>query len=259
MAEDTLTLALNGDVLFTQFADTMQHLNRLIVTLTDDIAGKKTAISWTLDSLAFGSCVATARGAPQEQDDPQSVRRVVGAYTQIGRALKNDEPIPYSRTAVREAQSIKKVLTGEHGVDSIQFETAEETTSIVRAGVNVLPLPAYISAYGAVEGRVQTLTTRRGLRFVLYDALFDRPVSCYLDEGQQDRMRDIWGRRAIIEGWVSRDPVSGRPVAIRRISNNITVLADVVPGQYEQARGILASSQSETSAEDRIRLVRDAW
>lgn len=58
------------------------------------------------------------------------------------------------------------------------------------------PRPNYISAYSAIEGVVQTLTSRRGLRFTLFDSLHDQAVSCYLEDGQEELMRGVWGRRA---------------------------------------------------------------
>ena len=45
--------------------------------------------------------------------------------------------------------------------------------------------------YGAIEGRVQSLSQRKGLRFTLYYQEFDRAVSCYLSEGQEERMRVV--------------------------------------------------------------------
>jgi len=121
-----------------------------------------------------------------------------------------------------------------------------------------LPRTTYLGAYGAVEGRVQTVTSRRGLRFTLYDSLYDHAVSCYLGEKQEELMRGVWGRRAVVEGWISRDPISGRPVAIRRIFN-VTVLPDVAPGSYEKARGALPYDPADVAPEERVRQVRDAW
>jgi hypothetical protein len=111
-------------------------------------------------------------------------------------------------------------------------------------------------AYGAVEGRIQTLTSRGGLRFTLYDSLHDKAVSCYLAEDLEDIMRDAWGRRAIIEGRVSRDAKSGRPLAVRGITT-LQVLPEIAPEKYRDLRGI-ARSTSGLSVEEAIKRLRDA-
>ena len=69
-------------------------------------------------------------------------------------------------------------------------------------------------------------------------------------------IRGMWGHRAIVEGWVNRDPISGRPVAIRRVSA-IEPLPEVVPGNYLLARGILAPGLRDLRPEDVVRRLRD--
>ena len=114
-----------------------------------------------------------------------------------------------------------------------------------------------MSAYGAVEGRIETLTRRKGLRFTLYDTLNDKAVSCYLEEGHEVLMRGAWGRRAIVEGWVGRDPVTGRPLTIRRV-RHIEILSDAESGTYRRARGVVPVGADGLSAEDAVRRVRNS-
>jgi hypothetical protein len=110
---------------------------------------------------------------------------------------------------------------------------------------------------GAIEGRIQTLSNRKGLRFVVFDILNDRAVSCYLSEGQEDRMREIWGKRAIVEGEISREKETGRPLAIRHITD-IKVLEEIGRGGYLRARAIAPRKLGAPLAEVIIRQLRDA-
>jgi hypothetical protein len=114
-----------------------------------------------------------------------------------------------------------------------------------------------VSSYDVVEGRVETLTSRKALRFTLYETITGRAVSCYPGEGSEEQMRDIWGRRTLIDGWVSRDPLTGFPVAVRKI-NSINVLPEVPTGYYRNARGASPRLDGEPLAETVIRLMRDA-
>ncbi len=112
-------------------------------------------------------------------------------------------------------------------------------------------------AYGAFEGRVQTISNRGGLRFTLFDLLHDKAVSCYLAEGQQDIMADVWGRMAVVEGWVTRDPRTGRPRSVRRV-RTVTAKGDGLPDGWRQARGAVPVPIGALSAEAAIRRIRDA-
>ena len=115
-----------------------------------------------------------------------------------------------------------------------------------------------IAAYGAVEGRIQTLTTRRGLRFTLYDSLHDRAVSCHLREGQQETMRGLWDRCAVVQGRVSRDAITGRPIAIRNITK-IEPRPEARTGSYLEAREASPLRPGDPMPEDTLRKIRDAW
>lgn len=148
-----------------------------------------------------GSAYATARGFA---DVPAPVERVVQAYTATGRSLALGAPIPYPGPVTREARALSEVLNGK--ITAIRFETAEEDVVIQGPwGQAHPPLQDYgkLAAYGAIAGRIQTLSNRQGLRFTLYDSLHDRAVSCYLQEGQEELLRNLWGTRAIVHGWVS--------------------------------------------------------
>jgi hypothetical protein len=129
----------------------------------------------------------------------------------------------------------------------------------VREALATLPVAPFVptaDSYGAITGRVQTLTNRGGLRFALYDTLHDRAVSCYLAEGHESIMRDMWGRLASVEGLIRRDPITGRPLTIRDI-RQIEPLPEHAPQALEAVRGISPSPQG-LRAEDAIRRLRDA-
>jgi hypothetical protein len=146
------------------------------------------------------------------------------------------------------------------GVEALRFENAE-TEIIVRQAPTpaATPQPTVLvaqHAYGAVTGRVQTLSSRSRLRFTLYDLLSDRAVNCYAREGETTLMTDIWDKLATVEGMVTRDPLSGRPLNVRQITR-ITVHEPPDPGGYQRARGAVARRPGEPRAEDRIRRLRD--
>jgi hypothetical protein len=250
MTYTTLTLALGGDVPLDQFALTMERFQRLIEQLTQEV-GQDAAIKWIVDELSAGSAVITIRG---ESEQLEAVERVGRAYTVIGQSLEHHQPIPYSPQIARAAENITQVLNGQ--ITSIQFEAGDDIATVT-SSIPVEQAAALLGAYGSVEGRVETLTSRRGLGFTLYDLLHDRAIRCHLGPDQADSVRDAWDRRVIVRGWVRRDPSSGRPVSINPVQS-IDLVPDIAPGSYRQARGIAPARPGESPSHVTVRRLRDA-
>ena len=246
MANNTMSLALDGNVPLREFAIAMEHFFGLVDALATELQAKD-GVEWFIDDLVKSSAIATVRG---ESQTPQKVEQVVRGYAEVAKALQTNAPIPYSARVRRHANHIRDIINGQ--VTAVRFETAESDIVISDSPSQLLLPPAY----GAVEGRIQTLTNRYSLRFTLFDALHDRAVSCYLEEGQENIIREAWGRRVIVEGLVAREPDSGRPVSIRMVSV-IEILSDDMP-HYQEARGIVPVPEGAQSPEDIIRRLRDA-
>lgn len=253
MPNDTVTLALDGDVSLREFAEAVEGFDGLVRALAR--AEKVTHVDWLVAQLEVSSALATARGVSRNGQPMDVVRdeveRVVRGYLRVGHSLERGEPFPYPTAVERPARGITGVLNGR--VTSVRFETAE-AEAIVAVPTVTAPKPL-TPTYGAVEGRVQTLTSRGGLRFTLYDTFFDKAVSCYLAEDYESVMRDAWGRRAVVEGLVTREAQTGRPLAVRGVTH-VEVLPEVPLREYRNLRGIAPSRT--VSAEEAIRRLRDA-
>jgi hypothetical protein len=254
MANESVTLALDGDIGLAEFAIAVTHLRDLVRSLASEVA-PGARIDWYIEHLDSSSAVVTARA---ESDDDASVALVTRGYLAVGRALEAREPIPFSSPVKSAALEIASVIDGR--VEAVRFETSE-ADAVVR-GYDSVVEPAFERqplrrSWGAVEGVVQTLSSRRGLRFTLFDTIYDKAVSCYLSEGQEDLMRNAWGRRALVEGAVTREPDTGRPISIRQIID-VEILPDYPAGSYRLARGVIPLAPNDPSPEEAIRRVRDA-
>jgi hypothetical protein len=254
MAVDTVTLALSGDVSLDDFSLAVSRLKNLLTALAKEVAGGVT-ILWLVDALDTGSALTAYRGSLANGGELAQLERVVRAYGEVGQTLERNGVIT-SRAVEKEARELLKVLQGGR-VEALRFETPEIDATISAAPED-RPKSTTTEAYGAIEGRIQTLSRRGGLRFTLYDTLNDRAVSCYLAEDfDQELMRNAWGRRAIVEGWIKRDAASGRPLTVRRVSN-VVVRPEAEPGSYREARAAIPLSDLELLPELVIRRLRDA-
>ncbi len=245
MAGHTLTFEMGGRVEMGQFQQGIAHFTQLVAALTQG-----TGVRWVIEDLHPGSAVVTLRG---EAEDAAKVERIVGEYDSIGRALERREDLHYSLEVNRAAQAVSNLA---NTFEYVRFETLSGDYTISGNGAEP-PHRALAVSIGAISGRVQTLSNRGSLRFSLYDTVHDKAVGCYLQPGQEESMREAWGRLARVSGSVSRERDSGRPVAVRQILD-FEILKDIAPGSYRLARGAVPWKPGDQMPEDVIRQLRDA-
>ena len=167
---------------------------------------------------------------------PERIDRVVRDYLEVGR---HSNRVSHPVLAGGQAERRRACgLLASSTIEAIRFETADDDAIVRRPPARRAPLQHATRekrSYGAVTGRIQTLTSRNALRFALYDQIHDRAVSCYLVEGGQAMMREMWDRMAIVEGWVSRDPSPATAHDPARIE--CPPLPEREPDAYKRARG----------------------
>ncbi|MBL8147053.1 MAG: hypothetical protein JNL34_11770 [Anaerolineae bacterium] len=249
MADNSITLGLEGEVAVGRFADAMTHFSGLIDSLAAELV-PDARVRWIVDSLEAGSAVATVTGYA---DDLRPVLAVVRGAEQVGISLQQHEPIPFPTPVVREANALSRVVG--NGITSLRIET-EKLSAIIydtRAKVT-LPLRQTL---GAVKGTVESLSSRRTLRFILYDAITDRAITCYAKDDQAELLRDIWGKRAMVSGRVTRHPETGMALSVRDITHIARIETPPLLG-YRRARGVFTWQPGDEPAEVSIRRIRDA-
>lgn len=254
MVKSTLTVVLQGEVLLADFAQGMQRFRALIEALSREVA-RNIEIDWRIEDLAPGSALTSVRGIARREQDQPIVEEVIDAYGRVGDALESGRSVPYSQQVVKASEALVDVINQR--VEAIRLETEVQDWTITRGELlGEMEQGALEPAVGAVEGRVETLSSRGGLRFTLYDVIFDKAISCYLAEGYEDIMRDAWGHLAIVEGIVKRDPRTGRAQTVRQV-RNVQVLHEGEADDYKRARGALPLDADREMPEDVIRRARD--
>lgn len=251
MVKETLTLALEGDVALEEFANALTNLNSLLNQLTKEVT-KDAEVAWLIDELYTGSAVATFRGV---NGDMSAVENVVNAYEEVGDSLQTGRDIPYSAAVGRYANNLVSVL--DAGITEVRFQTPAKDIIIVSKPLGGGQVPQLKYAWSSVKGIIETLSRRKKLSFTLWDSLFDRPVGCYFKEGQEEKMRNAWGKHAYVSGRVGRRAETGRPVVVRDIKE-IRLLEDDGPGSYLRAKGVFPWTTDSELPESIIRRMRDA-
>jgi hypothetical protein len=256
VAKDTLTLVLQGDVSLDDYTRAIGAFGRIVHALEAEIAatGK---IDWIVEELQAGSAVLTAKGRPLVEDAPLLIERAVEAYTHLGTSVLRGSLSEYSEAVQDPTRQLLGVLNGR--ISSVRFETEIDDVEIfspAEVRQHVIPIDVARTSFGAVRGRIETLTKHDRLRFTLYDLVTNRAITCYMQPGSEEIMREAWGKLAIVEGLIRRDPVTGQPTTIRQV-RHVETIEEAEPGSWRKAMGSLPHRPDAISAEDAIRRARD--
>jgi hypothetical protein len=252
MPDTTLMLVLEGDVRLEQFSEAVSHFHKLLAQLSQEVAADST-IDWNLEDLQYGSAIMAVAGYSEQEE---SVLRVVSAFEDLGQSLQKHEPIRFSKYVAREAEALTQLIRGD--IKAVRLSTAQQEAIIYGLfDTKKLKMSKPMISFGTVKGRVQAISSRGKLRFTLYDAVFDKPVTCFVQEDRQDILTDIWDKFVFVSGRVTRQPDSGQPVSVREITA-IDFVPVFEPGSYRMARGVLAGQGEPEPAEISIRRLRDA-
>lgn len=245
-AVDTVTLVLDGTPTFDEYRRALERLQIILRGLGSDAGG---GVEWIIEDLQRSSARTTLRGQAENMD---VVDQVATEYVRLGQDYAAGDLSAYRpavQTAIRE---LGEIVNGH--VTGVRLETAEDDVELPVSPAAPRTTGA-TAAYGGIEGRIQTLSSRRGLHFTLYDLLHDRGISCYLHADQQDLIDGMWDRLATVEGLVKRDDL-GRPMTIRQI-HRIAPIEPVGDDAWRSALGALAQHDLPPS-EEAIRALRDA-
>lgn len=248
---ETLTLVLEGEVSLDDFSKAVSQFMGLVNELTKMTGGASEGkVEWIISDLNASSAIMTAQGRSKS---PERISRVAHLYSIVGKDLQEGRQPPITPKAISHTEGLTSLINGK--IPAIRFETVE-ADSRVMAGTRRDTKPKVFLAQGAIEGRIQSMSNRGSVRFTMYSASEDKAVSCFLAPGDENRISDKWGRRAIVEGWIKRDATTGHALTIRGI-RTIKVLPEPTPDAYLGALSIIPFSANSELPEIVIRRMRD--
>ena len=247
MVSNNLTLSMKGEIPFRDLIKTFSGFQRLLDTIAQEI-DTGNDIEWTAEKLQGGSAEVTINGLSANMDD---VEKTVEATDLIFTRLSQNRPIPYSENIVRQAKMLTHVINGK--IHEISVKTGENEARITER-IEIDDPSQKIYSHDSIKGTIRTLQRHPTLKFALYDSLFAKAVKCHASPAQEEEMRQAWGKTVIVSGLVGRNANTGKPVDIKDI-REITIVVDMPPGSYRNARGIL--DLGDANPEDIIRDFRN--
>lgn len=222
-----LTLDLSGPrITADHFASAVNAFLDLIEQVSKDMAGASNAVVWII-SVSEGSALVNA--VPEVVQGRTSVRppHLVEAISRGMKLveLRAQRPRYFSDSALRIVRDLGKVPDGQN-VEHARIRAATSATEVSERTVGHVDrlLGADVTAYGTIEGQLQTLSERRGAHFAVYDALTDQAIRCSI---HRDRLPEAWhafGRRVAVSGTIKYRK-NGTPVSIE-VEESIFVFPD---------------------------------
>ncbi len=254
MSDLTVSLGLEGDVTIETVAKSAEALHRLLVALAGEV-GPTVKIEWVPEDLRIGSLHSTYQAKLLEGTTVGEAGQVVENYGHLGERLERHEELPNSQDVVGAAERLlKDVRASAH---ELVLGTASGDAVVDLRAARPIKRIERQQSIGSATGRVQTLSGRTSLQFVLYEEWTDQAVRCYAQEHQAEELRAIWGRRVRVKGALTRIPRTRRILSIRNISV-IEALPEEPPARFESARGAIQWRPQDLSPAQFIRELRDA-
>ena len=247
MSEATLTFEIGGRVELKDLREGISLFSDLIAALTPN--GEA---AWVVEDMRAGSAAMTLRG---ESDDPAVLERAIADYEKVGQDLSHNRDPEHSVPEVIKVA--REIASFANRRDYVRFRTPNLNCKVHGYKPKTDGTPSESVSIDAITGRVHTLRSRSGLRFVLYDDVLNKPVECYPNPGQEETMRKAWGKRVQVFGKISRDWETGIAKTVRDLLD-VEILEEPEPGAFRKARGAVPLRPGDPRAEEVIRRFRDA-
>jgi len=161
MPKDEVTLALDGEVTPTDLARAASDLARLTVAIATEVA-PGVRLEWIVSGLDHGSAMETVECRALDPREAEWVPRVIDGHERFGAAMERGVALPFQAREIHEvAESLRSLVRGR--LIRVRFETADAGFTIAGKPLQVAERPNIReSTFGAVRGRVQTISKRGG-------------------------------------------------------------------------------------------------
>jgi hypothetical protein len=241
--ENSVTLDFDGPIVTPDtFRRLVSAFVDLLTAVTDKAAGNGKKTVWDM-TVSTGSRLFIAR-AVADQQTTATTRRVLTAIPNGLKKLEKgsaDVPAYFDQRALRAARELASIPK-QRKLTYVRFHAEGPSITVSqRSADTAIKLLGQHQALGSVEGKLQTLSERGSLQFVVFDDLYENGVNCFIDEELMDQAKDAFRKRVSVTGMIQYDQES-RPVSIR--VDTIKVFKDVseLP-PIKNLRGIFKKAQ----------------
>ena len=206
-----LTLELSGDEVTPEvFVRGARSFFALLQELTDQIDD---TVSWRVQVKQGSNLLGVyPRGFSSTGAAGRIISNVEAGLAMLEREAA--EPPCFTEKALNSARDLGKLSLAGDGDLIVRVWAAKSPTDLsARSVANIDELlTGAFDEYGALEGKVQTISERGGAKFVVYESLRDTPVRCVVPSDRLELALNAFGKRSEVYGLISyrRDGTASR-------------------------------------------------
>lgn len=258
MEKRSFEIQVDGKVSLEVFLASIEAWDSLIKNATN-VVGRENVGETQIESLQTGSTLVATETSFQSAAVADRFESIVRGTAQhaLGISLS---PLPKRmNTPVRKLRSLAARLPENEG---FVIRTPEEDFLIreelrLSAGASIPIAGAHAAeTIGVISGKLESISSRQGIKAVIYDDLFDKAVRLNLDETWHDRIQELWSRDVMASGLIRRDPPTGRPLSVRDLRSIDPIEYSGDRWSWKNAKGVLKDMAPSVKSED---LIRSAW
>ncbi|MHB8279758.1 MAG: hypothetical protein ACYDIA_19195 [Candidatus Humimicrobiaceae bacterium] len=234
---NSITLKLQGDRITSDKLKTgIGAFYGFVDEIASQIYGVKNPIKWIV-RVKEGSIVLVNEPELSENLDLQKQDKVFDFIQKGIDVLEKEAQCPpfFNDRALEFLENLVSLPSyrgnGLTGVDIYIDDKKNALTQHIIANVDIL-LGVYSKALGSIEGRLQTLSARGSLKFIVYDALTDKGTYCYIGEELFNEAIQAFDKRVYVYGTINYDN-KGNPKSIKVEEMKIFENKDKLPSAFD--------------------------
>lgn len=192
----------------------INYFYNFIEEITNSITVKKSVIKWEVE-VKEGSARFISEPEAQEIEYYDRIPYIYAALHDGFTSLTTEarRPAGYTDYALETLKEF--ILLKNNGLDcevKIDNQVLPTDGNII---ININEILGYKEeAFGSIEGRLDTITARQGLKVILYESLTNRAIRCYIEEKMLGNAFDIFRKKVYVFG-VLRYNVKGEAISIQ--------------------------------------------
>ena len=205
-----IQLHLRGTFSPKEFQDSIKEFLGLITSVAKHISPKIGSTAWEISTLQ-GEKVIKASAISDQSRVIETVDKTISA---IERGLQdldsrsgNEWPDCFLEGTVKNVRNLARLIESDNSIESIIIQSSEFSislsTAIAQNAQKLIEPQTIHSAFGNVEGKLSTITKRKGFRLAVLRTLDGRSVSCEPAESNIElEAMNALGKRVSVEGMI---------------------------------------------------------
>lgn len=235
-----ITLELEGsEITPDKFKRSVNAFVGLLEAITKSVCRDKPPVGWRMKVKAGSNLVGATHA---EGANASHVRKILD-LTAKGLAqmdLEGEVPPIYPDQALKKLRDLSG-LSGRKPNDDTRVsvwvkQRRNEITPKIYTATGTALKPGF-SEYGTVEGKLEVLSARGGVHFIIYERIWDKAVNCTVPDKLLKKMMESWQKKIAAHGMIQYHP-DGKPKNIEADDIEIIPEDRNLPS-YKDVRGIL--------------------